>query len=424
VGVSKAVVARVKDDIFHHTHNKRAKSFMFNDRSTQAKIKNLDSKMNSYWKHLRNSAKKSVSVFVHTIQDITKTENSSTIQWFWSPRRIFNATMICFCAFLIMGIVFEVQSQDAVEIRIKYSGNADASDSTVRSYDLDATERCRNLTECDIPVYIPTDMKPPIWLQYRLTNFYQNYNSYFISRDSMQLRGLSDSSECLVDGSNSYGIGVSSSNNETLSPCGLFAQSLFNDSYEIIQRDNCTCDFVPSGFQCEEETCVHREPTLIRDDLGYDEDFYANHESYPNELNTLYLHDRFPEDVVSSELGVKSMGFVTWMRAAAFSEFKKPVAKMQVLGVSKLEANTEITIRVNSRYPVENFRGTKSIVLFSGQGLRNNNVCLSLWCFLFAGFCFVFAIVIRVHLMFGSVGSVGSGAVVPHIEEEEEAGGM
>ena len=125
-------------------------------------------------------------------------------------------------------------------------------------------------------------MEPPIWLQYRLTNFYQNYNSYFMSRDSMQLRGMTDSSECMLDGSGSVGIGVCSSG-QHLSPCGLFAQSLFNDSYQIVQQDNCTCDenLISDEFSCETQSCVHRTPTLIQDDLGYDEDFYANHENYP-----------------------------------------------------------------------------------------------------------------------------------------------
>ena len=256
-------------------------------------------------------------------------------------------------------------------------------------------------------------MEPPIWLQYRLTNFYQNYNSYFMSRDSMQLRGMTDSSECMLDGSGSVGIGVSSSG-QYLSPCGLFAQSLFNDSYQIVQQDNCTCDenLISDEFSCETQSCVHRTPTLIQDDLGYDEDFYANHENYLNESNTKYLYETFPQDIVSSELGVESLRFRTWMRAAAFSEFKKPVAKMQVLGVSGLEANTEITIRVHSRYPVEGFQGTKSIVLYSGQGLRHNNTYLSILCFVFSCLSAVFAVIIRCRMYSTTIRS-GNGVVVP-----------
>ena len=58
----------------------------------------------------------------------------------------FYAALMCFCVSLIMGVVLEINSRDAFEIRIKYSGDADTSDVTVRTHDLDATEQCQNRT--------------------------------------------------------------------------------------------------------------------------------------------------------------------------------------------------------------------------------------------------------------------------------------
>jgi magnesium-transporting ATPase (P-type) len=108
-------------------------------------------------------------------------------------------------------------------------------------------------------------------------------------------------------------------------------------------------------------------------------------------------------------------------------ETAKAIA-FSIITSARLEANTEITIRVHSRYPVEGFQGTKSIVLYSGQGLRHNNTYLSILCFVLSCFCAVFAAIIRCRMYSTTIRS-GNSVVVPlnsggdeEKEEEKEEG--
>jgi hypothetical protein len=83
-------------------------------------------------------------------------------------------------------------------------------------------------TVCTLLFDIPNDIGPPVLLYYRLTNFYQNHRRYVKSLDTNQLKG---------DFINNGTISSSSCdplklapNNKSYYPCGLIANSLFNDT--------------------------------------------------------------------------------------------------------------------------------------------------------------------------------------------------
>lgn len=82
---------------------------------------------------------------------------------------------------------------------------------------------------CVLEFIVPEDIKGPIYFYYRLTNFYQNHRRYVKSFDVDQLKGDAKS-----------GPQVSSGECEPLDvapdgrpyyPCGLIANSMFNDTY-------------------------------------------------------------------------------------------------------------------------------------------------------------------------------------------------
>ena len=84
-----------------------------------------------------------------------------------------------------------------------------------------------NTPVCTIQFTIPNSIGSPVYLYYRLTNFYQNHRRYVKSLDLSQLKGQAvsastiGSSACnplkLIDGKPIY-------------PCGLIANSIFNDT--------------------------------------------------------------------------------------------------------------------------------------------------------------------------------------------------
>ena len=79
-------------------------------------------------------------------------------------------------------------------------------------------------TICSIQFTIPDDLDPPVLFYYRLTNFYQNHRRYVKSLDTDQLAGTAitqgscDPLRNTSDGTPYY-------------PCGLIANSWFNDTF-------------------------------------------------------------------------------------------------------------------------------------------------------------------------------------------------
>ena len=79
-------------------------------------------------------------------------------------------------------------------------------------------------TECEISITIKDKMESPVYVYYELENFYQNHQRYLASLDSDQLTGENlkkdDLSTCSP---------LKSNGSKTLNPCGVIANSLFND---------------------------------------------------------------------------------------------------------------------------------------------------------------------------------------------------
>lgn len=87
---------------------------------------------------------------------------------------------------------------------------------------------------CRVQFYIPDVLAPPVLLYYQLTNFYQNHRRYVKSFDQNQLDGKARSAKD-INGSDCDPLkGELQADGVTwlpYYPCGLIANSLFNDTY-------------------------------------------------------------------------------------------------------------------------------------------------------------------------------------------------
>lgn len=88
-----------------------------------------------------------------------------------------------------------------------------------------------NTTICSIIFDIPNPIGPPVFLYYRLTNFYQNHRRYVQSLDLDQLKGkpLDNST---IAGSSCDPLATDPVTHKAYYPCGLIANSVFNDSIQ------------------------------------------------------------------------------------------------------------------------------------------------------------------------------------------------
>lgn len=91
-------------------------------------------------------------------------------------------------------------------------------------YDGNSTQ----LFQCKLEFEVTNDIGPPVLMYYQLTDFYQNHRRYVKSFDQDQLKGKYRSSKD-INGSDCdplKNIGAT-----TIYPCGLIANSLFNDTF-------------------------------------------------------------------------------------------------------------------------------------------------------------------------------------------------
>ena len=82
-----------------------------------------------------------------------------------------------------------------------------------------------SIQRCQIDFSVPETMTGPIFMYYRLTNFYQNHRLYIKNYDPNQLSGHVVDRTILNTNCGPVGI---NSDNLVVYPCGLIANSMFN----------------------------------------------------------------------------------------------------------------------------------------------------------------------------------------------------
>lgn len=86
-----------------------------------------------------------------------------------------------------------------------------------------------NITTCSLFFDIPETLGPPVYLYYRLTNFYQNHRRYVQSFNQDQLKGKAIPNATLANGT-CEPCAVDDATKKAYYPCGLIANSKFNDT--------------------------------------------------------------------------------------------------------------------------------------------------------------------------------------------------
>ena len=86
-----------------------------------------------------------------------------------------------------------------------------------------------SISLCTLKFQIPDNIGPPVLFYYRLTNFYQNHRRYVKSLDTDQLKGDAVAASTIRSGSCDP-LRVDGSG-KPYYPCGLIANSLFNDTF-------------------------------------------------------------------------------------------------------------------------------------------------------------------------------------------------
>jgi len=217
-------------------------------------------------------------------------------------------------------------------------------------------------------------MKAPVFVYYELQNFYQNHRRYVKSRSDTQLAGTIYTDENKVSDCDP----LRSRNGKILHPCGLVANSFFNDTFNIFSPNTFTLNEVGIAWASDLKTKF--KPISEADQITYANQVTFINETYPGIGNVNNEH------------------FVVWMRPAALPNFRKLYARIE----QDIPAGTTLVFDVGVNYPVTGFDGKKAIVLSTLSFLGGKNPFLGIAYIVIGFLCVAMAILFAIKQRFNA----------------------
>jgi len=279
-----------------------------------------------------------------------------------TPKNVIPIFFIIGIIFTPIGIALYLASESVDEIildytKCKYGGMQPVP---IRQWTYDKE---RNV--CSLEINITKVFKKPVYMYYRLTNFYQNHRDYYKSYEPKQLNSdkivtLKDDSPCkpfVNEGGKQY------------YPCGLIANSYFTDVFSDLISNSTVYKFSESGISWSSDKDKYKNM-----DLGKLSDGDINslipppnwRKSIPEYKNG-YTRENFPK-LADMER------FQVWMRVAGLPNFRKLYGQ----NLNEDLRNGTYVIHINDNYDVEGFGGTKSIIISNVSAFGGKNPFLGI----------------------------------------------
>lgn len=241
---------------------------------------------------------------------------------------------------------------------------------------------------CTLSFALPNNLNPPVLFYYRLTNFYQNHRRYVQSLDEGQLKGAHRSLSQLVGSGDCDPL----AGNGTLPyyPCGLIANSLFNDTFESPVMVNSQ-----KGKGDNDGKATFKTYQMTNKGIAWGSDrerfgkpgYRASEILPPPHWVDRYKGHVYTEDTLPSLH--EDEEFQVWMRTAGLPTFSKLALRNDK---DVIESGT-YEIKIYYRFPVREYAGTKSIVLSTRTVMGGRNPFLGIAYVVVGGLCIVLGVV-------------------------------
>ena len=169
---------------------------------------------------------------------------------------------------------------------------------------------------CTLQFPIPNNIGPPVLFYYRLTNFYQNHRRYVKSLDSDQLKGTAVSNKTIAGGScDPLQLNYQK---KPYYPCGLIANSIFNDTFKSPVSLNSLKTNAPNEtYYMTNKGIAWDSDKALYGPTKYKPDAIAPPPNWQEQWPDGYSEDHPPPNLEEWE------EFQVWMRTAGLPTFSK-----------------------------------------------------------------------------------------------------
>lgn len=245
----------------------------------------------------------------------------------------------------------------------------------------DSSIKWRNAGEgvCEVRFSVTKDIEGPVYLYYRLTNYFQNNRMYAKSVNWAQLkgkaRGRRELSSCApLVGPNSEDSSV------VYYPCGLIANSMFSDVIGDLKKsdqDTVEYKFSDKGIAWPSDLAKYNKTAYTLDRIR-PPPYWTSHSKYVDKATGMYT------SIPALEQDER---FMVWMRTASFPTFRK----LYGIHWGSLPAGN-YTLSIRSNFDVSSFSGTKTIIIANGSWIGGKNLALGIAYTIVGGLFFLLGI--------------------------------
>ncbi|KAJ5765557.1 Meiotically protein [Penicillium odoratum] len=260
-------------------------------------------------------------------------------------------------------------SQAYIPDRVSMTFKAKSSGTPSWQRTVDATT---NQTTCSLYFNIPESMGPPVFLYYRLTNFYQNHRRYVQSLQLDQLKGKALSNKTIA-GSVCDPLTTDPVSKKAYYPCGLIANSRFNDSIEspvYLGDQETTYNMTKKGIAWESDKELYQKTQYQHWEVVPPPNWTKYNGSYTNESMPNIHED---ED------------FMVWMRTAGLPAFSKLARRNDDTAMAAGDYRLDIL----DQFKVTEYDGTKSILLSTRTVMGGKNPFMGIAYVVVGGVCVI-----------------------------------
>ncbi|KAH3683228.1 hypothetical protein WICPIJ_005804 [Wickerhamomyces pijperi] len=270
---------------------------------------------------------------------------------------------------------------------VEYHFKSDATISPKWKYALNSSES--DPTEqgiCKLQFQIPNDIGSPVFLFYQIENFYANHRRYVKSYSEDQLNGKAASLSDIKDtvGQNCQPL----SENEDgvrIYPCGLIANSLFNDTFSSLSAVNDTTE----DYQMTNKGIAWSTNKNRMQKTKYSASEVVPPPNWIKMFPDGYNDDNMPDISTWSE-------FQNWMQTSALPKFSKLALRNDN---DVLKAGT-YEVEVGLHWPVQEFNGKKSLYISTRSVIGGRNPFLGIIWVVAGGLCLIISLVFVVFNLF------------------------